>query len=98
MGEGYVLVDHICFQIFRLMTSLLEAGRVTDLCVGLAGFLSGDEVGERNLPVNPLSLQMIEEPRLIMALGACHMTVAGDSPGFDIRRHLMADATESGGL
>jgi hypothetical protein len=98
MGEGHILVNHILFKIFSLMASLLEAGRITDLSVGLAGFLSGDEVGEGNLSVNPLPLQMIEEPRLVVALGAGHMTVAGGLPGLDIGAHLVTDAAKGGGF
>ena len=45
MGESHILIDHIPLEVFNLMASLLEATRIADLCVGLARFLSGDEVG-----------------------------------------------------
>ena len=98
MGEGHILIDHIPFEIFDLVASLLEAGRIADLGVGPARFLSGDEVGQRDLSIDPLSLQMVEEPRLIVALGAGDMAMAGGLPRVDIGAHLMADAAESGGL
>ena len=98
VGEGHILIDHVSLEIFRLMTSLLEAGRIADLCMGLARFLSGDEVGKRDLSIHPLPLQMVEKPRLVVALGAGDMAVAGGLPGFDIGTHLVTDATEGGGL
>jgi hypothetical protein len=96
--EGHILIDHVCFEIFRLMTSLLEAGRISDLCMGPAGLLSGDEVGKRNLPVDPLPLQVVPKPRLVVALGACDMAVARCLPGLDVGAHLVTDAAEGGGL
>lgn len=96
--EGHILIDHVCFEIFRLMTSLLEAGRIADLCMGPAGLLSGDEVGKRNLSVDPLSLQMVPKPRFVVALGACDMTVARCLPGLDVGAHLVTDAAKGGRL
>ncbi len=98
MGEGHILIDHVPFEIFDLMASLLEAGRIADLCMGLARFLPGDEVSEGNLSVHPLPLQMVEKTRLVMALGTGHMAVAGGLPGLDVGTHLVTDATEGGGL
>ena len=98
MGEGHILIDHVSFEIVRLMTSLLEAGRIADLGMGPVRLLSGDEVGKGNLPVDPFPLQVVEKPRFIVAFGACDMTVAGCLPGFDIGTHLVADAAEGGGL
>jgi len=96
MGEGYILIDHISLEVFNLMASLLEATRIADLCVGLAWFLSGDEVGQGDLAIDPLSFQMIDESRLIMALGASDIPVARNFPGFDIGTHLVTEAAEGG--
>ena len=98
MGEGDVLIDHVSLEILSLMTSLLEAGRITDLRVGLRGFLSGDEVGQGDLSIHPLSFHVVEKPRLIMALGASDTPVTGGLPGIDIGIHLMAEATKGRGF
>ena len=79
------------------MTSLLEAGRIADLGVGPARLLSGDEVGQGDLAIDPFPLQVVKKPRLIMAFGAGHMPVAGGLPGVDIDVHLVAEAAEGGG-
>jgi hypothetical protein len=92
--EGHVLIDHIFFEIFRFVTSLLKAGRIADLCMGPAGFFPGDEVGKRNLSVDPLPLQMVPKPRFVVALGACDMTMARCLPRIDVGAHLVAGAAK----
>jgi hypothetical protein len=37
--EGHVFIDHICFEIVRLVASLLKTGRIADLCMRLTGLL-----------------------------------------------------------
>jgi hypothetical protein len=96
--EGHVLIDHVCFEIFRFVTSLLEAGRIADLCVGPAGFFPGDEVGKRNLSVDPLPLQVVTKPRIVVALGACDMTMARCLPRIDVGAHLVTGAAKGGRL
>ena len=98
VGEGYVLVDHVPLEIVRLVTSLLEAGRIADLSMGPVRFLPRDEVGQGDLTVDPFPLQMVEESRFIMALRTGHMAMARSVPGVDIGIHLMAEAAEGGGL
>jgi len=98
VGEGHIFVDHVPLEIFCLMTPLLEAGRIADLGMGLARFFPGDEVGQGDLSIDPFPLQMVEKSRLIMALGTGHLAVTGGVPGLDIGIHLMANATEGGGL
>jgi hypothetical protein len=98
VGKGDVLVDHVSLEVFRLVTSLLEAGSVADLRVGLRRFLSRDEVGEGNLSVDPFPFEMVEKPGLVMALGASNAFMAGGLPGIDVGIHLMAEAAEGGGL
>jgi hypothetical protein len=41
---------------------------------------------------------MVEKPGLIMTLGAGDTLMAGGLPGIDVGIHLMAEATEGGGL
>jgi hypothetical protein len=43
--EGHVFIDHIFLKVLDLMTSRLEAACITDLGMGLAGSLSGNEIG-----------------------------------------------------
>jgi hypothetical protein len=44
MGEGYIFVDHVSLQIFNLMTSLLEATRIVNLCMRPIGCFARDEI------------------------------------------------------
>lgn len=96
MREGHVFIDHISFKIVRLVASLLKAGRIADLCMRLTGFLPGDEVGERDLSVDPLPLQMVPETGLVMALSTCDVTVARSLPGLDVGTHLVTEAAKGG--
>jgi hypothetical protein len=78
MREGHVLVDHVSLKVLHLVT--LETACVADLCMGTARRLSRKEKGKRDLTVNPFPLHVVEEPRLIMALGAGNTPMAGGLP------------------
>jgi hypothetical protein len=93
--EGYILIDHILREFFNSMASLLKATRIINLRVGPARFLTREEVGQRDLTIDPFTPQMIEKSRLVVAFCACHMTMARGSPRFHISVHLVTEATES---
>jgi hypothetical protein len=80
MGEGYILIDHIPLEVFDLVTSLLEAARITDLCVGRTRPFSGKKIGQRYLTIHPFTSQMIIKPGFIVTFRAGHMSMAGCSP------------------
>jgi len=94
MGEGYILIDHIPLEVFDLVTSLLEAARITDLCVGRTRPFSREEVSQGYLTINPFTSQMIIQSRFIVTFRAGHMSMAGCSPRFHIGIHLVTEAAK----
>ena len=80
MGESHIFIDHLLLEILDSMTSVLETTGVANLCMRPARPLSGDEIGQRHLTIHPFAFQMIQKPRLVMALCAGHMPVAGGLP------------------
>ncbi len=72
-----------------------RANPIADLCVGATRTLPRKKVGQRNLAIRPFPFQVVEEPRLIMALCTGHVPVAGGLPRFDVDIHLVAEAAES---
>ena len=98
VGEGNILVDHVSLEVLDLVTSLLEAARITDLGMGSVRPLSGDEVGQGYLAIDPFPFQVAQKPGFRVALGTCYLTMAGGLPGFYIRTHLVAETTERRGL
>jgi hypothetical protein len=96
VGEGNVLVDHISLEIFDLVAPFLQAARIVDHRMGHRWLFARNEVGQGDLPVDPFPFHMIEEPRLIVALRARHVSMARVFPRVDIRIHLVTEATEGG--
>jgi len=80
MGEGYIFIDHILFEVFSLMATLLEATRIVDFRMGFAWPLPGEEIGQGDLAIHPFTPQMIQKPGLVMAFGTGHMLMARISP------------------
>jgi hypothetical protein len=80
MGEGDIFVDHISTEILDLVTPFLQAAGIADLRVRRRRLFPRDEIGQRDLSVNPFSFQMIEEAWRIVTLGAGDIAMAGDLP------------------
>jgi hypothetical protein len=53
VGKSHILVDHISLQGFDLVATLLETTRITNLCMRFAGPFPRNEIGHRNLTVDP---------------------------------------------
>lgn len=92
--KDHILINHILLQVLNLMASLLKATGVTDLRMGFTGSLAREKIGEGNLAIHPLPLQMIEQARLVMALRTGHMAMAGGSPRLHINIHLVTESAE----
>ena len=94
MRKGHILVDHVSLKVFDLMTAFLETTCVTNLCMGLARGLPGEEVSQRYLPIDPFAFHMIEKTRFVMTFRAAYLPMAGRSPRLHIAIHLVAEATK----
>jgi hypothetical protein len=98
MREGHILVDHIFLKILCPVATFLHTTGIADLRMRPARSLSGDEIGQRDLPVHPLPFQMVEKAGFIVASCARGVAMTGGPPGFQINIHLMAEAAEGRGL
>jgi hypothetical protein len=78
------------------MAAFLETTRITNLCMGLARALPGEEVSQRYLTIHPFAFQMIVKPGLIMTFRTRHVFMAGSPPRLHIVIHLVAEATKGG--
>ena len=94
MGEGNILIDHISLEILDLMTPLLQAACIANLRMWHGRLLPGDEIGQRNLSIDPFPFHVIEKTRCVVALGARHVAMAGGLPRIHIPTHLVTEATE----
>ncbi len=56
MGEGDILIDHVSPEILDLMASLLQAACIADLRMRHGRLFPRDEIGQRDLSVDPLPL------------------------------------------
>jgi hypothetical protein len=54
MGEGDILVDHVSPEILDLMASLLQTACIADLRMRHGRLFPRDEIGQRDLSVDPL--------------------------------------------
>jgi len=98
VGKSNILVNHIFLQVFDFVATLLETTRITNLCMRFVWPLPRNEIGQRNLTINPFPSQVAEESGFIVAFGAGHIAMARCFPGLNIARHLMAGTAESRSL
>jgi hypothetical protein len=54
MGEGDILIDHVSPEILDLMASLLQTACIADLRMRQGRLFPRDEIGQRDLSVDPL--------------------------------------------
>jgi hypothetical protein len=92
MVKDYVLKDKGIFQ-GRFVVAL-EATCVIDLCMGFRDLLSCNEINEGYLAVFPLSLQMVDESRFVMAVDTGYVLMVRCLPRIDINGHVVADTAE----
>jgi len=56
MRKGDILVNHISLEILDLVAALLQTAGIAYLCMRHGWFFPGDEIGKRDLPVDPFAL------------------------------------------
>ncbi len=96
--EDHVLEKDAVLQEFLVVTPLLETALVANDRMGLTRMLTRYEIGQRQLPVSPFPLEMVEETGFVVALDAGHIFMGGGLPRLNVGFHVMANSTESRGL
>ncbi len=78
VGKSHIFVDHVFLEVIDLMA--LKTGCIANLRMRLARSLSRNEIGQRDLAVHPLALQMVEKPGLIMTFRTGYILMTGCPP------------------
>ncbi len=75
MIKDYIFKDYTLFQILFSMAPALQTARIIDLRMGFCGALAGDKISQGKLTIPPLSLQMVDEPRLVVTFDTSNFFV-----------------------
>jgi len=71
------------------MTSLLQTVTIVNLIMEFLRPFSNQDVGQRQLKINPFPLEMIHHTRPAVTIEAGDLIMGGDLPGFNILLHVV---------